>query len=171
MKKIIAYIIAAALVVAFALAVLTPVGYAAGGLDKAELKARQNEVHAAAETLRSLGITDDSEAIQALKAEWERCNVLLNATPMGTYKITGYDPYCVHCCGKSDGITASGVPAIVGYTVAMKGVPFGTKIYIDGLGIYEVQDRGVGNGVIDVTCNGHAECYSITGRYDVWLIG
>lgn len=58
------------------------------------------------------------------------------------YTITAYCP-CVRCCGKSDGITASGVKAVEGVTVAMnKSIPFGTKIYIDGVGERVVQDRG-----------------------------
>lgn len=58
------------------------------------------------------------------------------------YIITAYCP-CVKCCGKSDGITASGVKAVEGVTVAMnKSIPFGTKIYIDGVGERIVQDRG-----------------------------
>lgn len=58
------------------------------------------------------------------------------------YVITAYCP-CVKCCGKSDGITASGVKAVEGVTVAMnKSIPFGTKIYIDGVGERIVQDRG-----------------------------
>jgi 3D (Asp-Asp-Asp) domain-containing protein len=58
------------------------------------------------------------------------------------YTITAYCP-CVKCCGKSDGITASGVKAVEGVTVAMnKSIPFGTKIYIDGVGERIVQDRG-----------------------------
>lgn len=58
------------------------------------------------------------------------------------YVITAYCP-CVQCCGKSDGITASGEKAIEGITVAMdKSMPFGTKIYIDGVGERIVQDRG-----------------------------
>ena len=49
----------------------------------------------------------------------------------------------MQCCGKNDGITASGVKAIEGVTVAMnKSIPFGTKIYIDGVGERIVQDRG-----------------------------
>ena len=52
-------------------------------------------------------------------------------TYKGVYKITAYCP-CKKCCGKSDGITASGVKAIEGITVAMdKSIPFGTKIYIE----------------------------------------
>ena len=59
-----------------------------------------------------------------------------------TYTITAYCP-CVKCCGKSDGITASGEKAVEGITVAMdKSMPFGTKIYIDGVGERIVQDRG-----------------------------
>ena len=73
------------------------------------------------------------------------------------YEITAYCP-CVKCCGKTDGITASGVKAVEGVTVAMnKTVPFGTKIYIDGAGERVVQDRGgaiIGNR-IDLYFNDH----------------
>ena len=59
-----------------------------------------------------------------------------------TYTITAYC-HCVKCCGKTDGITASGVKAVEGITIATdKSIPFGTKIYIDGVGERIVQDRG-----------------------------
>ena len=59
-----------------------------------------------------------------------------------SYVITAYCA-CVQCCGKTDGITASGIKAVEGVTVAMdKSIPFGTKIYIDGVGERIVQDRG-----------------------------
>lgn len=58
------------------------------------------------------------------------------------YVITAYCP-CQKCCGKTDGITASGVKAVQGVTIATdKSIPFGTKIYIDGIGERIVQDRG-----------------------------
>lgn len=38
-----------------------------------DISARQAEVHAAAELLRSLGVDEDSEAIAALSDEWWRC--------------------------------------------------------------------------------------------------
>lgn len=58
------------------------------------------------------------------------------------FVITAYCP-CVKCCGKNDGITASGVKAEQGVTVAMdKSIPFGTIIYIDDVGERVVQDRG-----------------------------
>ncbi len=46
-------------------------------------------------------------------------------------------------CGKSDGITASGVIVHENETIACPmNFPFGTKISIDGYGIYICQDRG-----------------------------
>jgi 3D (Asp-Asp-Asp) domain-containing protein len=99
---------------------------------------------------------------------------------LGRYYITGYDA-CIACCGKTDGITRSGAVATVGKTVAMCGdgkgfyingtrYPFGTRIYIKGLGVYTVQDTGVGPGCVDVFCQDHAACYAITEHYDVYLI-
>lgn len=87
----------------------------------------------------------------------------------GRCYITGYDT-CARCCGKSDGITASGRRATVGRTVAMAGVPYGTQIYIKGIGYRVVEDRGVGSGKVDVLCSNHSECYAITGYYDVYIV-
>ena len=75
------------------------------------------------------------------------------------YVITAYCP-CVRCCGKSDGITASGVKATEGVTVAMdKSMTFGTKIYIDGVGERIVQDRGgsIKGNRIDLYFDSHQE--------------
>jgi 3D (Asp-Asp-Asp) domain-containing protein len=57
-----------------------------------------------------------------------------------TFKITSYCS-CVKCCGKSDGIMASGKKVYNG-ACAMNWLPFGTKVRIEGLGIYTVEDRG-----------------------------
>lgn len=91
---------------------------------------------------------------------------------LGRYKITGYD-ICAQCCGKSDGITASGTQATVGRTCAAgRDLPFGTVLYIDGIGYRTVEDRGGGvNGNhIDVLCEDHSHCYAITGWYDVYVV-
>ncbi len=46
-------------------------------------------------------------------------------------------------CGKSDGITASGKKVAQGRTLACpRGYPFGTRIEIDGMGVYTCEDRG-----------------------------
>ena len=56
------------------------------------------------------------------------------------WKITAYCS-CKICCGKIDGITASGYKAKKGYC-ACNWLPFGTKLYVEGLGEYIVMDRG-----------------------------
>lgn len=84
---------------------------------------------------------------------------------LGSYKITGYTPGCTHCCGgNATGIGASGVQMIPGYSVAMKGLDFGTTIYIEGYGYYVVEDRGVGSGVVDIACPDHDSCGPVTAR-------
>lgn len=76
---------------------------------------------------------------------------------LGEYRISAYCP-CEKCCLKFDGITASGTQATAGRTAAMNGVPFGTKIVIDGHE-YTVEDRGVGLGskIIDIYFDTHDE--------------
>ncbi len=54
--------------------------------------------------------------------------------------ISAYDA-CMKCCGKTDGITASGKHVEYGY-IACNWLKFGTKVHIKGLGIFTVQDRG-----------------------------
>ncbi|MFA5871864.1 MAG: 3D domain-containing protein [Parcubacteria group bacterium] len=45
-------------------------------------------------------------------------------------------------CGKSDGITASGVKVHRGTLACPRKFPFGTKMEIEGMGIYTCEDRG-----------------------------
>lgn len=81
----------------------------------------------------------------------------------GQFFITGYDPWCAHCCGKSNAITASGAKATPGRTIATsKKYPFGTKLYIEGYGIYTVEDRGVTGNVIDIAAESHEACRWLT---------
>jgi 3D (Asp-Asp-Asp) domain-containing protein len=64
-------------------------------------------------------------------------------------------------CGKTDGITASGHPAIQGVTVACDGLPLGTEVVIDGHS-YIVQDRfggDYGKTKIDIFMNTKAEAF------------
>lgn len=60
---------------------------------------------------------------------------------VGVVTVTAYCA-CAQCCGKwADGITASGAPVRQGTTAAANWLPFGTRIYVDGLGWRTVQDR------------------------------
>ena len=67
---------------------------------------------------------------------------------------------CSQCCGKSDGITASGTRATEGRTIAadLSVFPFGTKLRING-NIYTVEDCGGGiNGNrLDIFYSSHAD--------------
>lgn len=45
-------------------------------------------------------------------------------------------------CGKDDGITASGEPVRRGIVATDSSIPFGTVLYIDGVGEVVVKDRG-----------------------------
>ena len=76
-----------------------------------------------------------------------------------TATLTAYCP-CVKCCGKSDGITASGTQATAGRTVAVDTqlIPYGTEISIDGK-TYIAEDCGgkVKGYTIDVFFDSHEE--------------
>lgn len=73
---------------------------------------------------------------------------------------TAYTP-ALDECGKTDGITTSGHPAIQGVTVACDGLPLGTEIVTDGHS-YIVQDRfsgDYGKTKIDIFMNTKAEAF------------
>lgn len=74
----------------------------------------------------------------------------------GEYTITFYCP-CAKCCGHSNKPTASGVMPQRWRTVATgKEFAFGTELVIEGFEqIRVVEDRGVGNGHIDVFVTDH----------------
>lgn len=58
------------------------------------------------------------------------------------YTVTAYCA-CKKCCGpNAKGITASGKSVKEGVTIAApRSIPFGTKLFIEGVGIRIVQDR------------------------------
>lgn len=135
---------------------------------------KQNTVHEIADMARELGLPESDPIIKRASEIWWEEDARVKAEPkltsIGTMYITGYDN-CVQCCGKWAGDpTASGVMPTVNHTVAMSDYPFGTKFYIEGLGYYTVEDRGVGRGTVDVFCNNHSEAYAITGYREVYLV-
>ena len=80
------------------------------------------------------------------------------------FKTTAYCN-CSKCCGKwAGGPTASGVMPVAGRTVAMGGVPFGTKIVINGH-TYIVEDRGTPFGHVDIYFNTHKEALNYGLKY------
>lgn len=83
---------------------------------------------------------------------------------LGRFKLTAYCP-CSICCGSwASGITASGVRPTQGRTVAMSGVPFGTKLLINGH-VYTVEDRGTSYGHVDIFFNTHSDALRFGRKY------
>ncbi len=91
-----------------------------------------------------------------------------------TFNTSAYCP-CMSCCGKTNGITASGAPASAWYTVAAgSAYPMGTVIYIPYFadepngGWFVVQDRGgaISSSKLDIFMNTHSEALQF-GRRDL----
>ena len=84
----------------------------------------------------------------------------------GVYKVTAYCA-CVQCCGKTDGITASGTQATANRTIAAPSTfAFGTKVVINGI-TYTVEDRGgaIQGNRIDIYMDTHYEALQWGVRY------
>ena len=100
---------------------------------------------------------DIEEEVQNDRAQ--NVKIETKQTIVEEYVITAYCG-CLKCCGKTDGITASGEKAVQGVTIATdKSIPFGTKIHIDGVGERIVQDRGgaIKGNRIDLYFDTHQE--------------
>ena len=57
------------------------------------------------------------------------------------FKVYGYCPG-IKCCGRNNTVTASGKKPQANHTIAAPPVyPFGTKIELDGYGLFYVEER------------------------------
>lgn len=82
--------------------------------------------------------------------------------PLGEFKLTAYCP-CVTCCGKTDGITATGTLAEEGRTIAVDPaiIPYGSSVtiyFVDGTShTYTAEDCGgaIRENRIDVFFDDH----------------
>ena len=84
----------------------------------------------------------------------------------GVYKVTAYCA-CMQCCGKTNGITASGAKATANHTIAAPSTfAFGTKVVINGI-TYVVEDRGgaIQGNRIDIYMDSHQEALQWGVRY------
>lgn len=77
----------------------------------------------------------------------------------GTFELTAYCG-CVNCCGKSDGITATGTRATQGRTIAVdpKVIPYGSQVVINGH-TYIAEDCGgsIKSNKIDIYFENHQD--------------
>ena len=123
------------------------------------------------------------ETIDQLQTEVDKLTAELNAqtdltlTYAGAFSCTAYcaEEYA-HICGEGHGITSSGAKVQPGVTVAADTsvLPYGTVVYIEGVGLRVVQDTGgaVKGNKLDVAVNTHAEALSWSGwgSRRVWVI-
>ena len=95
----------------------------------------------------------------------------------GKYNCTAYctEKYA-HTCGTGDGITAPGVPVIDGVTVAVdpKIIPYGTILYIEGIGFRIAQDTGgnIKGNKIDIAVKTHEDALNFGKKnaVKVWIL-
>ena len=73
--------------------------------------------------------------------------------------VYGCDAGACCCAPFADGLTASGVPAVGRICAADPSIPFGTRLWIEGIGEYVVRDRGsaVKGDRLDILFSTHAE--------------
>lgn len=88
---------------------------------------------------------------------------------LGIYKLTAYCA-CSRCCGKCDGITATGTKATAGRTIAVdpSKIPYGTEVIVNGHNpTYIAEDCGgaINGNKIDIFFNSHAEALKFGVQY------
>lgn len=149
---------------------------------KSELEAQARAEAAAAEAaavaarleaLRTTAVTPHSiSKSTSLKADSLIQN---NTKKLGNYRLSFYCP-CATCNGRSDGKTRIGTKMAEGRTIAVDSsiIPLGSRVYIDGYGIFIAEDTGgaIKGNRIDVCVSSHSRAYAFgIDRADVYLIG
>lgn len=95
---------------------------------------------------------------------------------LGNFKLTAY---CAevhpHICGEGKGITASGTTATPGRTIGVDPsvIPYGTEVYIEGIGWRVAEDTGGGidNQHIDVLVDTHENALALgVNSGGVWIL-
>lgn len=153
MKKSTKYLIARLVIFAVCLAISFIVGYACNETEVVEV--------------------DVERPVEYIELTCTKCEP--EPTPM--YKemkviATAYCP-CEKCCGKSNGITATGVKAKANRTVAAdpKVLPYGTEI-LCGMGKFVVEDCGgvIKGNRVDFFFDSHEEALKF-GRqeFSIWV--
>ena len=115
---------------------------------------------------------DTAETTKPIDGNIQNETETLGLRSLGTFTITAYCP-CVKCCGKDDGITATGVKATAGHTIAVDPdvIPYGTELFIDGF-TYRAEDTGgsVKGKKLDIFFENHLEALEWGVReYEVFI--
>lgn len=139
-----------------------------------EAKIKQNNIIDQAIEITNLNKSNQDLSSQLTSVQFDLEALKQNQVAyIGKYKITYYCA-CKQCCGKTNGITASGAKVQEGVTVAAdtSKLPFGTNIYISGIGWRTVQDRGgaIKGNRLDIYISSHNDPmpYNVQ-NLDVWV--
>jgi 3D (Asp-Asp-Asp) domain-containing protein len=90
----------------------------------------------------------DAAEIREIREGLDRLLEIFSRAEIGEFEVTAYAPLGPGaiegiCYSGDPSVTASGLPPIPGETVAAgPGIPFGSKVWIEGLGWRTVNDRG-----------------------------
>lgn len=118
------------------------------------------------------------EQVEAAENELIEAALLARATRLDDVTVTHYG-VCVECCGKTDGITASGVRATPGVTVAVDPdvIPLGADVLVDygdgEIHYYKADDVGgaIQGNRIDLCVKTHEEALQLGQRTaTVWWV-
>lgn len=138
-----------------------------------EVEIEQNEVGAEnEEDTRDEIVIDDSKKDEELD-NLSSIDTAPKRISLGEYKLTAYCP-CEQCSGEWGNLTATGVRAEQGRTIAVdpKIIPYGSEIEIDGK-VYVAEDCGgaIKGNRIDVYFDSHEEAWDFGIQYaEVFLI-
>lgn len=127
---------------------------------------------------QTLNEAKEEETLPDFESEKIDDSIFENSIRLDDVTVTHYDP-CVKCCGKTDGITATGVHVTPYYTVAVDPdiIPLGSDVMVDyGDGVihyYKAEDTGGGvkGNHIDLCVTEHDEALELGVRYaTVWFV-
>lgn len=141
--------------------------------NKVESNAQMPEITTEATTVVQETTTEEVETTTDIPLTTVKFEDIPELTELGTFKLTAYCA-CEKCCGKSDGITASGTKVKQGRTVAVDTsiIPYGTELYING-NYYIAEDTGGFSGkIIDIYFDSHEEANNFGRQYaKVFIVG
>ena len=127
---------------------------------------------------QTLNEVKEEETMPDFESEKIDDSIFENSVRLDDVTVTHYDA-CVKCCGKTDGITATGVHVTPYYTVAVDPdiIPLGSDVMVDyGDGVihyYKAEDTGGGvkGNHIDLCVTEHDEALELGVRYaTVWFV-
>lgn len=156
----------AALVVAIVIEVIAIMAVRAAGADTAPEPVAPVETPPDVKTVTTIQTIQEEPENELIEAA-----LLAKAHVIEDCTVTYYD-ICVECCGKADGITASGTRAMPGVTVAVDPsvIPLGSDVLVDygdgEIHYYRADDVGaaVKGNRIDLCVSSHNEALQLGRR-------